>query len=708
MYHCLDDIIRRKNRILFRGWAAPERLGDPVVFEVLRNGKPLDCTIRYMLREDVLMEVYHQKTKDRYGFFVICDLKSPRGLKLRAYVPERDAEGIETGAKEELIIDVGEHWKVKHSVRTRLHQFRVSENKKDFFMTLLYPEIPEVDFQYDRWCRSRMAKKKELKEQREHVFSYSPLISVLVPVYKPDPDQFIAMIESVLSQTYPNFELCLADGCENDPKTEELILRYMEKDPRIKGILLHKNGGISVNTNAALEHASGEWVSLLDQDDLYPPNALYEFVKVMNEHPDAEMIYSDEDQIDDASGCHKNPHFKPDADFARLHCDNYVCHLLMVKKDVAVRAGAFDPKTDGAQDFDFTLRCSETIRGKMYHIPKNLYYWRIHEGSTAADITEKPYAIDAGKVAAQAALDRQGMDAEAVDIPGLPGRYGLKPRFHDGELVSIIIPNKDHVSELSVCLDSIFEKATYENYEIVIVENNSVEEETFAYYERLKKEHENVTVVTYEGPFNFSAINNAGVRASKGDYYLFLNNDTKVITGDFIESMLVYCRVKTVGIVGAKLLYEDDTVQHAGILVGVDGKIQALFAGIPAHKHGYVARNVSSACCSAVTGACLMIRKDVFEECKGWDESFPVAYNDVDLCLNAQAHGYDVVFDAFAQLYHYESKSRGLDVGTEEKRRLENEFRRIAAKWPERMKRDPYYNDNLDLKVGYYEIPRKL
>ena len=699
MNHCLDDIIKRKKKIMFRGWVAPDQIGEPIVFEVLKNGKPLDCTIRYMYRDDVLMEVFGQKTKDRYGFFVICDQPSVRGVTLRAYVPGKP--------EEELQLDIGAIWKLRHSLRTRYHQFRASENKKDFFKTLIYPEIPEVDFQYDRWARSKMAKKRELALQKKTVFPYSPTISVLVPVYKPEAEQFTAMIESVLSQTYPNFELCLADGCENDPETEKLILKYAEKDPRIKPILLHKNGGISVNTNAALERAEGEWISLLDQDDLYAPNALYEFVKLMNEHPEAEMIYSDEDQIDDASNCHKNPHFKPDADLARLHCDNYVCHLLMVKREIALKAGGFDPKTDGAQDFDFTLRCTEKLKGKMFHIPKLLYYWRIHEGSTAADISEKPYAIDAGKVAAQAAFDRNGVNAEAVDIPGLPGRYGMKPRFHDGPLVSIIIPNKDHIGELSVCLSSIFEKATYQNYEIVIVENNSTEPETFDYYEKMKAAHRNLTVTVYEGPFNFSAINNAGVRAAKGDYYLFLNNDTKVITEDFIESMLVYCQIEKVGIVGAKLLYADDTVQHAGILVGVDGKIQALFSGIPAHKHGYVARNVSSACCSAVTGACLMIRKDVFEKCNGWDENFPVAYNDVDLCLQAQKQGYDVVFDAFAQLYHYESKSRGLDISGEEKARLEREFERIRDKWPERMKRDPYYNDNLDLKVGYYEIPRK-
>ena len=695
MNHCLDDIIKRKKKIMFRGWAAPEKPGKPVVFEVYRDGKPLDCTLRYMYREDVWMELYHEKGPEKYGFFVICDLQSAKGLTLRAYVPG------ENGVEDELTIDIYEHWKVRYSVRTRLHQFRVSENKIDFFKTLLYPEIPEVDFQYDRWVRSKMAKRHELSQQRKTVFPYSPLISVLVPVYKPDEEQFTAMIESVLKQTYPHFELCLADGCANDPKTEELILKYMEKDSRVKGILRHKNGGISENTNAALEAASGEWISLLDQDDLYPPNAMFEFVKLMNEHPDAEMIYSDEDQIDDASGCHKNPHFKPDADFARLHCDNYVCHLLMVKKEVAVKAGGFDPKTDGAQDFDFTLRCNETIQGKMYHIPKNLYYWRIHEGSTAADIAEKPYAIGAGRIAAQAALDRAGIDAEAVNIDGLPGRYGLKPRFHDGPLVSIIIPNKDHIGELSVCLNSIFEKSTYRNYEIVIVDNGGMEENTVAYCESLKETHDNVTFVTCEETSNASVINNAGAGAAKGDFYLFLSPCTQVISEDFIESMLIYGQVQQVGIVGAKLLYDHKTVRHAGILVGVDGEIKTLYTGFPAYKHGYVARNVTSALCSAVSGACLMIRKDVFESCGGWDETFPAVYNDVDLCLAVQEKGYEVVFDAFALLYDHTPESCGTDDYSD------SAFERIKNKWPERMKRDPYYNDNLDLKIGYYEIPRK-
>jgi GT2 family glycosyltransferase len=474
------------------------------------------------------------------------------------------------------------------------------------------------------------------------------------------------------------------------------IRRYYGKDTRILYRKLKDNKGISANTNAALKMASGEYVLLSDHDDVLEPNALYEIVKALNKRPELDIVYTDEDKVSFDGKQYFDPHFKPDFNIGMLRSNNYICHITVIRKNIMKKIGGFRPEFDGAQDFDLILRCAEQTR-QIGHIPKILYHWRCHPGSTAANPKSKMYAYDAGRKALEEHYKRCGI-AATVENTQLLGYYRTRFIRKEDPMISIIIPNKDHIEDLQKCLNSIREVSTYTNYEILIVENNSEDPETFRYYEALQKEWKQVRVLYWKDIFNYASINNFGVEESKGEYLLFLNNDVEVITPDWLEEMLGFAMQKDIGAVGAKLYFPNYTIQHAGVVIGLGGVAGHIAVGMPGTDYGYHGRSVIAQDYSAVTAACMMVRKEVFLEVQGFDPAFQVAYNDIDLCMKIRSHGYRVAFTPFAELYHYESKSRGSEDSPEKKARFQREVALFEQKWPEILKHgDPCYNKNLTL-----------
>ncbi|RGC78448.1 glycosyltransferase family 2 protein [Faecalimonas umbilicata] len=570
---------------------------------------------------------------------------------------------------------------------------------KEFWVKLT-ERFQADDVDYEQWYENHKALPEELEKQKNEKWKRKPLISIVVPVYN-TPQVFLRqMIESVQNQSYSEWELCIGNASPENKEMKKILEEY-KKDARIKEVEIPENKGISQNTNRAMEIASGELIGLLDHDDLLAPNALYEIAKAVNEHPDPEVIYTDEDKVTTDLKEHFQPHLKPDFNLDLLRSNNYICHFFVASRDLIKRVGGFRPEFNGAQDYDLILRCTEQAK-QIVHIPKILYHWRVHKASTADNPASKMYAFDAGKRAIEEHLVRcrtKGTVQHTKDL----GFYRVKYEICGEPLVSIIIPNKDQSEALKKCLDSIREKTSYRNYEIIIVENNSEEPETFAFYKKIAGEK--IKVVTWEGEFNYSAINNFGVRHARGDYLLLLNNDVEIINGDWLTEMLSHCQRKEVGIVGAKLYYPDNTIQHAGIIIGIGGVAGSVFVGLPRAFSGYLHKASIQLDLSAVTAACMLVKRSVFEQVGGLEEKLKVAFNDVDFCLRVREKGYLVVYDPYAELYHYESKTRGAEDTKEKIRRFQTEIEYMRSHWIGLLKKgDPYYNCNLSLTKWDYSL----
>ena len=543
------------------------------------------------------------------------------------------------------------------------------------------------------------------KEERETVFDRMIKISILVPLYN-TPEPFIRdMITSVLNQTYQNWELCLADGSDAEHGEVGRICReYLEKDSRIVYQKLLKNEGISGNTNECLKLATGEYIGLFDHDDILHPSTLYEYVKAVNEQ-DADYIYCDETTFKNGDiNKMLTMHFKPDYAVDNLRANNYICHFSVFAKRLLEGEELFRSRFDGSQDHDMILRMTDRAK-HIVHIPKLLYYWRCHEGSVASGIDAKPYVVAAAKGAVADHLRRHGFTHfQITSTRAFETIFKIRYEIIGDPMISIVIPNKDHAADLKRCITSILEKSTYENYEIVIVENGSETKEIFEYYTSLK-EYDNIRVVTYEKPegqngFNYSAVNNFGVKQTKGDYILLLNNDTEVITVNWMEELLMYAQREDVGAAGAKLYYGNKTIQHAGVVLQLGAHRTAGHShyGQSRENLGYMGRLCYAQNVSAVTGACLLVKKSLFEEVGGLDESFAISLNDVDFCLKLREKGLLNVFTPFAELYHYESVSRGLDDSGEKAERYNRESAHFREKWKTVLEKgDPYYNPNFSL-----------
>lgn len=542
------------------------------------------------------------------------------------------------------------------------------------------------------------------RKEREQVFERMVKISILVPLWN-TPENFLReMIESVTAQTYQNWELCLADGSDGDHAYVETIVReYQEKDGRGRILYkkLEKNEGIAGNTNRCLAMATGEYIGLFDHDDILHPSALYEYVKVINEK-NADYIYCDETTFK-SGDINKmlTMHFKPDYAIDNLRANNYICHFSVFARQLLDGTELFRTKFDGSQDHDMILRLTDRAKN-VVHVPKLLYYWRSHPGSVASDINAKPYAIQSAKDAVADHLKRHGYEHfQITSTRAFETIFKIRYQIIGDPKISIVIANKDHLEDLKRCITSIREKSTYENYEIIVVENGSETKEIFDYYDKLKDDPQ-IKVVTYteKGSFNYSKVNNFGVKEASGDYILLLNNDTQVITVNWMEELLMYAQREDVGAVGAKLYYGNKTIQHAGVVLQLGAHRTAGHSHYGQHRDnlGYMGRLCYAQDVSAVTGACLLVKKKLFEEVGGLDESFAISLNDVDFCLKLREKGLLNVFTPFAELYHFESVSRGLDDQGEKAARYNDESERFREKWKEVLEKgDPYYNPNFSL-----------
>lgn len=543
---------------------------------------------------------------------------------------------------------------------------------------------------------------QQASKERNCQFPRMVKISILTPLYN-TPEEFLReMLDSVVNQTYENWELCLADGSDREHEYVSKIVEEYQKRPEGEKILyrkLEKNFGISGNTNECLSMAGGDYIGLLDNDDILHPSTLYEYVKAVNEKG-ADYIYCDETTYK-SGDINKmlTMHFKPDYAVDNLRANNYICHFSVFARELLDGMELFRPRFDGSQDHDMILRLTDRAK-KVVHIPRILYYWRSHPGSVASDITAKPYAIAAAKGAVADHLKRHGFEHfQITSTRAFETIFKIRYQIIGSPLISIIIANKDHAADLRACITSILEKSTYENFEIIVVENNSREKETFDYYRELAEE-EKVRVITFEGGFNYSAVNNLGASAAKGSYLLLLNNDTRVITVNWMEELLMYAQREDVGAVGGKLYYADKTIQHAGVVLGLGAHRTAGHSHYGQHRDnlGYMGRLCYAQNVSAVTGACLLVKKSLFEEAGGLDESFAVSLNDVDFCLRLREKGFLNVFTPFAELYHLESASRGPDNDGEKAERYNRESERFRERWKEALAAgDPYYNPNFSL-----------
>lgn len=555
---------------------------------------------------------------------------------------------------------------------------------------------------YQEWIKHHLPDEQELRQQRGYTFENRPLISIVIPLYKTPEHYLTQLIDSVKAQSYGNWELCLSDGSGEHSPIKSMLEQFEAEDERIKVVHNEKQLHISENTNEAIKIASGDYIAFADHDDLLTPNALFENILLINKHPDAEVIYSDEDKVDE-EGQYVQPHFKSDFNIDMLCSVNYICHFTVVKRSIIDQVGMLRSEYDGAQDHDFILRCVEAT-SHIYHIPEILYHWRISEDSTSENPESKRYAIDAGKKAVKAHYDRIGIAATVEDGEYF-GLYRTRLQRKSDPLVSIIIPNKDHIDDLKLCIDSIEEKSTFKNLEYIIIENNSTEDATFDYYDQLKATNPRVKIVTYEGNFNYSAINNHGASFASGDYYLFMNNDVEIINPETIEELLNYAMREDVGVVGSRLYYPDGTIQHAGVVVGLGGVAAHSFANHVPGDTGYFHRIIVTQDCSAVTAACMMVNRTVFEAVQGFSETLAVAFNDIDFCLKVRALGKLIVYNPYAELYHYESKSRGIEDTPEKIQRFQNEIAVFQSRWSDILEQgDPYYNVNLSLDTQDFSL----
>ena len=578
---------------------------------------------------------------------------------------------------------------------------------------------------YGGWIKYNEPKDADLKIQMKRKFDFEPKISVVVPMYNTKEKFFKELIKCMMDQTYSNWELCLADG---SPKQNDNLKKYYEQDKRIKYKYLDGNLGIAGNSNAAIGMATGDYIALLDHDDVLADYALYEIVYNLNKFPNAEFLYSDEDKIDE-NGNRYDAYFKPDIAPDTLRCQNYICHFSVFKKELMEKLGGFRENYDGAQDYDIFLRMLEITDPKnISHVPKILYHWRVHNESTAKlNSNAKNYAFEAGKKAIEDHIKRVGLEG-TVSKGCIDGIYRIDYKVIGEPRVSIVIPNKDGKDILEVCINSIFEKSTYKNFEIVITENNSETNEIFDYYKTLLK-NDKIKIVNYntgkrietedecsleytnknrrevKSGFNYSAIINYGVKNTTGEYVVQLNNDTELITPNWLELMLGFCQRKDVGAVGVKLYYQDETIQHAGIIVGIGGIAGNRFKSIPKSGHGYFAKESMIENLSAVTAACIMTPKSIYEEVGWMDEGLAVAFNDVDFCLKIREKGYLVVYNPFIEFWHYESKTRGQEDSPAKIKRFQGEMSRFEQRWPEILDSgDPYYNINLSLDTEVYHM----
>ncbi len=676
-YHIDRAEVLYDTMVEIQGWAVDQRGYAQIEFH-RGDGSLLPCRMTRGRRPDV---VERRNLDDGYK-------EQEIGFRISTTVEE-------TGGKKAVLKFLGSFGEQTYEID--IQELR-KEKKKKGLSGRFRKGGAEDGQDYEEWRKRRLPGFSTLWKEKRTVFPSMPLVSIVIPLYCTPLPYLKELIDSVRKQTYRNWQLCLADGSP-DEKIREYLHRNYGREKRISYMKLKRNGGISANTNAAVSLARGEFLMLCDHDDTLEPDALFEIVKALNENPRADVVYTDEDKVSMDGQHYFDPHFKPDFNLFRLRENNYICHIFAVRKTVAEKAGLFRPEFDGAQDYDFIFRCCEEAE-EIVHIPKVLYHWRCHMESTAADPASKMYAYEAGKRAVEEHYQRCHIAAE-VEMTERPGWYRSRVEIKRRPLISIIIPNKDHIGDLELCLSSLTERSTWDNYEVLVVENNSEREDTFAYYEKIPERYPGVRVIVWEKEFNYSAINNFAAEQAAGEYLLFLNNDVEILTPQWMEEMLMICQQDQVAVTGAKLYYPDDTIQHAGVVLGLGGIAGHIMCRASGEDAGYFGRMISVQEISAVTAACMLVKKSDFQAVGGFDESFRVAFNDIDLCMKMRAENKKVVFTPHAELYHYESKSRGLEDTPEKQFRFDKEVRRFQEKWGKELEKgDPFYNPNLSVTEG--------
>ena len=695
----IDSILKdeEKGLLTIQGWAFDLLKKDSVTIDIKSNENLEEIIIREKYRTDII-EKYNLNKEASTGFFITLKVKDFSGIIPIKFCSENDIVTFQvyprkkyknynsvTGSSSYPIIMIRRvfGYLKRNGLKNTIKRIKIEKNKRNI--------------NYEKWIADNEKDNSIVEES----LSYTPLISVVMPVYNVEEKWLVLCIKSVINQTYNNWELCIADDCSTKPHIKKILDQYSQMDSRIKVVYRTENGHICEATNSAIKIANGEYVALLDNDDELSPNALYEIAKVLNVDPTYDLIYSDEDKID-KNGKRRDPAFKSDWAPDTLLSTNYISHLGVYRKNIIQQIGGFRKGFEGAQDYDLVLRFTEKT-DRIAHISKILYHWRMLDSSTAVNQDSKGYAFEAGLKALQDAMARRGIEA-FVKHGASPGLYDVYYNVAKEELVSIIIPTRDNANDLKKCIDSIFKKTTYPKYEVIIANNGSREKETTDLLELYKEKYDNFKVVDINIPFNFSKINNIASDHANGKYLLFLNNDTEVINNNWLSNMVSFAQFERIGAVGAKLYYPDDTIQHAGVIVGHSGVAGHGHVEFPKGDLGYFGRLAINCNYLAVTAACMMVKKEDFSRIGGFNEGLAVAFNDVDLCIRLYEAGKVNVWLHETELYHFESKSRGAENTCEKQKRFDEEERYMHKKWKKYIKNDPYYNPNLSLKYGDYSL----
>ncbi|EIA6647495.1 glycosyltransferase family 2 protein [Enterococcus faecalis] len=701
-----DSIYRDKttNNLTITGWALDTITKESPTFTINNENQVSAYNIQRILREDV-NQIYQTEPAIEAGFVVTLE-----GIKQKKVLPFHFQSSAHVVTVD---FPLNKKYPVIPGTEDKVTRLWIKAKKGFKYMakngishTIQRAKIEKLRNQasYPNWLARNEVLDIEAMTQEIATFHYQPKISIAMPVYNVEEKWLRLCIDSILNQVYTNWELCMADDASTDPNVKKILTEYQQLDERIRVVFREQNGHISEATNSALAIATGEFVALLDNDDELAINAFYEVVKVLNENPELDLIYSDEDKID-MDGNRSDPAFKPDWSPDLLLGTNYISHLGVYRRSILEEIGGFRKGYEGSQDYDLVLRFTEkTTKERITHIPKVLYYWRMLPTSTAVDQGSKGYAFEAGLRAVQDALVRRGINGHATH-GAANGLYDVYYDIESEKLVSIIIPTKNGYKDVQRCVSSIIEKTTYQNYEIIMADNGSTDPKMHELYAEFEQQLPGrFFVESIDIPFNFSTINNRAAKKAHGEYLLFLNNDTEVITENWLTLMVSFAQQERIGCVGAKLLYPNNTVQHAGVILGLGGVAGHGHYGYPHGDLGYFGRLAINVNYSAVTAACLLMKKADFDAVGGFEEAFTVAFNDVDLCLKVQALGRDNVWLHEAELYHFESQTRGYDDKGKKKKRFEQEKVMMEEKWGPLIENDPFYNPNLTRDIPNFSL----
>lgn len=701
-----DSIYRDKttNNLTITGWALDTITKESPTFTINNENQVSAYNIQRVLREDV-NQIYQTEPAIEAGFVVTLE-----GIKQKKVLPFHFQSSAHVVTVD---FPLNKKYPVIPGTEDKVTRLWIKAKKGFKYMakngishTIQRAKIEKLRNQasYPNWLARNEVLDIEAMTQEIATFHYQPKISIAMPVYNVEEKWLRLCIDSILNQVYTNWELCMADDASTDPNVKKILTEYQQLDERIRVVFREQNGHISEATNSALAIATGEFVALLDNDDELAINAFYEVVKVLNENPELDLIYSDEDKID-MDGNRSDPAFKPDWSPDLLLGTNYISHLGVYRRSILEEIGGFRKGYEGSQDYDLVLRFTEkTTKERITHIPKVLYYWRMLPTSTAVDQGSKGYAFEAGLRAVQDALVRRGINGHATH-GAANGLYDVYYDIESEKLVSIIIPTKNGYKDVQRCVSSIIEKTTYQNYEIIMADNGSTDPKMQELYAKFEQQLPGrFFVESIDIPFNFSTINNRAAKKAHGEYLLFLNNDTEVITENWLTLMVSFAQQERIGCVGAKLLYPNNTVQHAGVILGLGGVAGHGHYGYPHGDLGYFGRLAINVNYSAVTAACLLMKKADFDAVGGFEEAFTVAFNDVDLCLKVQALGRDNVWLHEAELYHFESQTRGYDDKGKKKKRFEQEKVMMEEKWGPLIENDPFYNPNLTRDIPNFSL----